>query len=114
MPYRFGERIYAELSPDDCTLRENPYKWVDYYELEVTQTIDEARIRAGDEGVDPVLILYRRDGIELGRNDDITLLLNTSARVQRRLTPGTYIIAVTSAAEDMTGDYELSATVERD
>lgn len=114
MPYTFGERLRGSITESDCTFREDPSRRVDYYELRVSQTIDEARLRAGDEGLDPMMILYTRSGVELDRNDDITPVLNTAARVQRRLEPGTYIIAVVPALDGDLGAYELSATVERD
>ena len=111
--YTFGQRVQGSLVSSDCLLLDDTSKRVDYYQLQVTETIDEARIRAGDGDLDAYMILYRRDGTELGRNDDITPVLNMAARVQRRLTPGTYIIAVTSSAGGQMGGYELSSTVER-
>ena len=112
-PYTFGQRVQGSLLSSDCLLLDDTSKRVDYYQPQVTETIDEARIRAGDGDLDPLMILYRRDGTELGRNDDVTPILNTAARVQRRLAPGTYIIAVTSSASNQVGSYGLSAVVQQ-
>ena len=111
--YTFGRSLSGTLTPSDCTLPEDRSKRVDYYELRVTEPINEARIRAGDGDLDPLMILYRRDGTELGRNDDVTPVLNTAARVQRRLEPGTYVIAVTSSGPNQIGSYGLSAVVQQ-
>lgn len=94
---------YGTLSPRGCTGRDG--RVVDYYAIDIDRP-GEFEIRLGSEDFDAYVLLYDERGALIDRDDDITPILNTDAKMTLRLRRGRYFIGATHRDDDF-GRYRI-------
>ena len=107
---RSGGPTFGTLTYDDCV--EDRDRAVDYYVLDIDRP-GEFEIRLGSDEFDAYLYLFDEYGDLLERDDDITPILNTDAKITRYLPRGRYFVGAAGLNRDDLGRYRLDIRYRR-
>jgi hypothetical protein len=104
-----GVEHSGALSDSDCLRAGSVRTRADYYRINVAN--GPLTILLSSQSLDPYLLLYRTDGSLLAEDDDSGVgRSGEDAGIERYMTAGSYIVAVTTLHSRGGGNYSLTVT----